>query len=1017
MRYMERLDWRGYFASVSPNPIEWQPMAVDFVGPTSGETNSSPNPFLDLRLQVTFTHTPTGETYAVPGYFDGDGQGNVSGNGVGNVWRVKFTPDEPGQWTYRASFRSGANVAVSLDPVAGTATSFDGEQGSFTVAPRNPNAPGFLATGRLEYVGGHYLKYRDGDSFVKTGVNSPENFLSFADFDNTPAADYGYAAHVADWQPGDPTWDGGRGKGIVGALNYLSGKGVNSVYFLPMNIGGDGRDVWPYAGPIHPAGSTSNDNTHFDLSKMAQWNTVFEHAQRKGVHLHFVLNEAEGPNKRELDNATLGNERKLFYRELVARFGHLNSLQWNISEEYEYDYSLSPDRVKEFASYVQNVDPYDHPITVHQQGNRDRHWTPFLGDSRFSLTSFQSPNNTIQERGADIELWRNKSAAAGRPLAINLDEGFSTNEGNQASQRKQVVWPVLMSGGGMEVYAFERDRELEDFRVFDDLYTSLGHARRFVSALPVATMTPNDGLVTGENTSIGGAQVFVLPGEVYAAYFPNASATGTLNLSGVNGRFEGRWYNPRTGLFTGNIVTVQGGSAVSLGAPPADAGEDWAIVLRRDGTVPVDFPAAPTGLSAVASGAGQIDLTWADASNNESGFVIERSFDGITWTQAANVGGNSTGHRVAGLQPGTPYSFRVAAYNSAGASGYSNTATASTPATPGVSVIGLTLINATTGQPIMQLVEGSVIDFAALGTDRLSVRAETTSNVGSVDFGYDDDADYRVENSAPYAINGDTDGRYDRWTPSLGAHTLFATPSTADNGGGTVGPTLAVNFTVVNGTPPPPTPQAPAAPTGMTATPLSASSVRLDWVDRANNETAYELYRAVGNGAFALLATLGNNAVDYTDTNLTAGTSYSYRVRAVNAAGPSAYSATAVAVTPDVPADIAVVGFTLFNALTDEPIMQLVNGSVIDFAALGTNKINIRADVSGLVASVRFRWDGNSNFRTENSDPYSIVGDSDGDYKPWTPSRGVHTLGATAYSADNARGTASRRLEISIKVR
>jgi hypothetical protein len=50
---------------------------------------------------------------------------------------------------------------------------------------------------------------------------------------------------VKDWKSGDPSWKGGKGKGIIGALNYLAAKGVNSVYFLTYNIdGGDGRDTW-----------------------------------------------------------------------------------------------------------------------------------------------------------------------------------------------------------------------------------------------------------------------------------------------------------------------------------------------------------------------------------------------------------------------------------------------------------------------------------------------------------------------------------------------------------------------------------------------------------------------------------------------------------------------------------------------------------------------------------------------------------------------------------------------------
>src|SRR5687768_9765660 len=154
------------------------------MGPAATELDNAPNAFLDYRLQVSFTHATTGRTYNVPGFFDGDGAGGSSGN----AWVARFTPDEPGGWQYRASFRAGSAVAVSLDPAAGTATAFDGEAGTFTAALRDAAAPGFLKYGRLEYdaagtpLSKHYYKFRDGPYFIKGGVDSPENFLGYAGF-------------------------------------------------------------------------------------------------------------------------------------------------------------------------------------------------------------------------------------------------------------------------------------------------------------------------------------------------------------------------------------------------------------------------------------------------------------------------------------------------------------------------------------------------------------------------------------------------------------------------------------------------------------------------------------------------------------------------------------------------------------------------------------------------------------------------------------------------------------------
>lgn len=51
-------------------------------------------------------------------------------------------------------------------------------------------------------------------------------------------------------------------------------------------------------------------------------------------------------------------------------------------------------------------------------------------------------------------------------------------------------------------------------------------------------------------------------------------------------------------------------------------------------------PAAPTGLTARAVSRLRIDLAWTDNSGNESGFTIERSTDGVTFTEIATVAAN-----------------------------------------------------------------------------------------------------------------------------------------------------------------------------------------------------------------------------------------------------------------------------------------------------------------------------------------------------------------------------------------
>ena len=100
--------------------------------------------------------------------------------------------------------------------------------------------------------------------------------------------------------------------------------------------------------------------------------------------------------------------------------------------------------------------------------------------------------------------------------------------------------------------------------------------------------------------------------------------------------------------------------------------------------------------------------------------------------------------------------------------------------------------------------------------------------------------------------------------------------------------------------PPPPPPPGVAAPSGLTATAVGTTGINLAWTDNATNETGFRVDRCSGAGCttFAQVGTnLAANAAAFSDTGLTASTSYSYRVRAFNATDSSAWTPTATATT------------------------------------------------------------------------------------------------------------------------
>jgi len=172
-----------------------------------------------------------------------------------------------------------------------------------------------------------------------------------------------------------------------------------------------------------------------------------------------------------------------------------------------------------------------------------------------------------------------------------------------------------------------------------------------------------------------------------------ASATLTNGPAPLTVTFNGSGsYDPDGTIGTWSWSFGDGGSAGTSVAshPYAAKGAYTAVLTVTDNagfsdtdSVAVTVtgpPDAPTALSAAAASVSQINLSWTDTSNDETGFAIESSADGATWTQVAAVGANVRSYANTGLSAERKYYYRVKAVNGAGESGYTNTANATTQA-------------------------------------------------------------------------------------------------------------------------------------------------------------------------------------------------------------------------------------------------------------------------------------------------------------------------------------------------
>jgi len=586
-------------AKIQGERIKWHTINILFDGPQCSETDFRPNPFLDYRLEVTFTNG--NKSYKVPGFFAADGNAAETSAISGNQWQVNFVPDKAGTWNYLVSFRSGKNISISSEADEGKAQAPDGLSGSFMVAETDKSAPGFLSQGRIVYNGERYLKFSEsGEYFLKNGADSPENFLAYVDFDQTyrfgnkaifregeanpKESCHKYETHIKDWKMGDPSWQGAKGKGIIGALNYLASQSVNSQYMLTMNIQGDGKDVWPYAD--------HDERYRFDCSKLAQWDLVFSQMDHLGMMMHFVLQETE--NECLLDGGWTGVQRKVYLRELVARFGHHLGITWNMGEENgPTDWSpvgQTDQMRKEMANYLKSVNPYSNFVVVHTHSDNEHQniiLNPLLGFENLDGPSMQI--GRVDNINSRVAHFIEESSKSKKPWVVNLDEIGDASRGVMPDSfdnlhdtvRHFALWGSLMAGsGGAEWYFGYRyphnDLNCEDFRSRELWWKQTKIATDFfLNNLPLAEMKPANELVSPSN-----AYCLAKPGEIYVVYLPKSEPT-QINLP--EGKYTVKWFNPRTGgkLEDGSVKIVKGGGKVSLGTPPLVDGKDWVVEIRK----------------------------------------------------------------------------------------------------------------------------------------------------------------------------------------------------------------------------------------------------------------------------------------------------------------------------------------------------------------------------------------------------------------------------------------------------
>ncbi|OVE75296.1 hypothetical protein BVX98_07860, partial [bacterium F11] len=560
---------------------KWAKIEIPLEGPNLTATGD-PNPF-SIFVDVTFKG-PSNQTYVVPAFYDGDGNGGEDGS----IWKVRFSADEKGSWTFSST---------STEPL------LNGQSGSFDITDPSPTAPDFYKWGRLEHPGTadnqiRYLKFRDGPFWLKAGCDDPENFLGkFSNYD-TPAE-------------------------RKAAVDYLTNRGINSFYVMTHNLEGDHRDVWPWLGATQAEAKLNGEpDARFNIPKLHEWLDLFEHMQTKGMVLYMILED---------DSAWKGYDHDRYYREMVAHFGHLPGLLFNINEEYNENYNLT--EALGFAESLRNIDPYRHPIGIHNVNSPN---DSYVDAPYIDFTAIQTKGSDPLVHNSKTIDWINRSLSRNkRVLMVGYDEP-------RPELNRKGWWSAYMGGGVWEIHTTSSYNRWMD--AWEPAWTELGGARKFMESLPFWEMVPSNHLVTS-----GQAYCLAKPGEVYAFYLPNG---GTISVDLPPGSTNNvAWWDPTKGLDgTFENQSQIGGGSQSLAAPGPG---DWALRIVTGSVGSNNSPWANDGTSEVAPGdSASIQLSYTDPdgpgpythtiTQNPSKGTLSGSGATRTYTANASASGTDT---------------------------------------------------------------------------------------------------------------------------------------------------------------------------------------------------------------------------------------------------------------------------------------------------------------------------------------------------------------------------------------
>jgi hypothetical protein len=494
---------------------------------------ANPFDFTVIELQATFT-APSGRRVNFFGFYDGDGQGGQTGQ----VWKLRFMPDELGTWSYAYTWTDGTAGGSGTFRVVDS-----GLPGPLTVATDTPR---YFMTARGEPF--HARPYGMQDFGPRIGIASWERI----------AVDY-----------------------IDALRSLVLSRGYNMVMASGPNRLGEGRSYW-----------CIDQQDVFDIAVWSEYEKVLRYALDN--HLYFF------PFDGMAEQSGISRVTRVFKRYMVARYGAFASYM-GYSPTWEWPEIWSEATADAFMTEVRQWNPFPTLLSVHDSARSSfTAWMGFSmrqrqvrnvlgGNCRLcgKHGGIQSPFENLPIMASE-DIWEDPAGAHGQPR--NADEvrrgAWGIMMAGVLPVYSEWFWTFLMGKGSGEP---------EARRMFDFFYarTHYRQYRQLNDALSVLMGTHLVRRLHGETSPLPrplqsldrllasrvARQVASgIPGQEYLLYDEDGGPV-TLDLSNTPpaAAFSALWFDPKTGIEQEG-GHVSGGAFRTLSSPFAG---DSVLLLRR----------------------------------------------------------------------------------------------------------------------------------------------------------------------------------------------------------------------------------------------------------------------------------------------------------------------------------------------------------------------------------------------------------------------------------------------------